>query len=216
MDPLSFAIAAVPFAAYLLLLGGICRSGRPLVVNGANDLVVLGLGLTGVAFVGPLALFRPEAATAELGEWVWVFLLALYWLTIVLTALLGRPSLVVYNTTAEQLRSALATTAPQLDPASRWAGDSLSLPGLGVQLHLDALRWTRTVSIVANTASQDLAGWRRLAVSLNRAMQRNPAAPTTLGIALLAGGVGLLAASCAWLAAAPGGVQLAVERLLAP
>lgn len=214
MDPVSFAIAVGPLAAYVLLLGLICRSGQPLVVSGAKDLATLGAALSGVAVVGPLSLFRPEDASTELGAWVWLFLIALYWLLVILASLVGRPRLVVYNATAEQVRSVLAEAAPQLDPAARWAGTSLSLPTRGVEFHLESDPWRRSASLVATGAEQDLANWRRLARQLERSLGESHGRSTGLGVWLIGLGVLLIAAVVGWITSAPEAVELAWRHYL--
>src|SRR6187401_1293424 len=137
VDPFRLAIALVPVAAYVLLLGLVNLRRRPFLTSGGCDLTALGVALSGLMFVGPLELFRPEAATRSFGNFVWLFLLMFYWLWLVLVVLLSRPRLVIYNISAEELHSILAESAARLDPAARWAGNQLSLPGLGVRLHLD-------------------------------------------------------------------------------
>ena len=114
-------------------------------------------------FVGPLELFRPEAATRSFGNYIWLFLLLFYWLWLLLVVLLARPRLVVYNISTEELHPVLAEAAARLDPAARWAGNHLSLPGLGVQLHLDSFDLMRNVSLVSSGSRQNIDGWRRLA-----------------------------------------------------
>ncbi len=214
MDPLRFAIAAVPLAAYFLLIGLMSSRRRPLLVTGAGDLAALGFALTGVALVGPISLFRPEAATAELGDYVWLFLLALYWLAVTLVVMLCRPRLVVYNLTAEQLRPILSEALRQLDPAGRWAGDSLSLPTLGVQAHLETFTWTRNTSLIASGGRQDLAGWRRLSRSVERSLRDTESRSGSHGAALMGVGAGLLIAAIGQMVADPPAVARAWGQIL--
>lgn len=215
MDPLRFAIAAVPLGAYLLMIGAVNLRGRPLLVTGANDLATLGVALTGAALVGPIALFRPEAATAELGDTIWLFLLAFYWLWVALLVMLCRPRLVVYNASAAQLRPVLSEVARRLDPDARWAGDALRLPGAGVQLHLDETAWTRTTSVAASGGEQDLAGWRRLARAAARSLRDADAAANPRGAALCAAGALLLGLSVYGLLNDPEAVAVAWRHALA-
>lgn len=209
LDPLRFAIAAVPLGAYLVLIGLMNLGRRPVLASGAGDLGALGAALTGVALVGPIALFRPEPATAELGAYVWLFLLAFYWLWVALAVMLCRPRLVVYNLSAEQLRPVLSEAARKLDSAGRWAGEGVVLPGVGVQGHLDPDGWMRHTSIVATGGRQDLAGWRKLARAVERELRDAPTEPHPLGWALAAMGAGLIAAATWGLAADPEGVAVA-------
>ncbi len=183
VDPLRLAITLIPLAAYMLLLGLVNLRRRPFLTSGGCDLAALGIALTGLVFVGPLELFRPAAATRSFGNYIWVFLILFYWLLLVLTGLLARPRLVVYNISADELHPLLAEVASRLDATGRWAGNNLSLPGLGVQLHLDSLDIMRNVSLVASGGRQNLDGWRRLARELSRSLSsmRVKANPRAIG-----------------------------------
>ena len=171
VDPFRLAIALVPVAAYLLLLALVNLRRRPFLTTGGSDLAALGVALSGLVFVGPLELFRPEAATAEFGNYIWLFLLVFYWLWVLLVVLLARPRLVIYNVSAEELHPVLAEAAARLDPDSRWAGNSLALPNLGVQLHLESFDLMRNVSLASSGSRQNLDGWRRLARELATALR---------------------------------------------
>lgn len=187
-DPLRLAIALVPLVAYFLVLGILNARRRPFLTTGGADLAALGMALTGMVLIGPIELFRPEQATAEFGGYVLLFMLVLYWLSLWLTVMLGRPRLVVYNISGEELRPILSDTARAIDSQARWAGDSLTLPSLGVQLHLEAFEIMRHVTLVASGDKQNLAGWRTLAGQLNQRLLplRVDSNPRALGIVLLA------------------------------
>lgn len=187
-DPLRLTIALVPLASYCLLLGILNARKKAFITSGGADFATLAVALSGMVFVGPIELFRPEAATAEFGSYVWVFLLLLYWLGIWLAVLLARPRLVVYNISSEELRPLLSEVARSLDPQARWAGDSLSLPTVGVQLHLETFEIMRHVSLVASGANQNLATWRELGTQLSEKLELLPvdSNPRWLGIVLFA------------------------------
>ena len=193
VDPFRLAIALVPVAAYVLLLGLINLRRRPFLTSGGCDLAALGVALSGLMLVGPLELFRPEAATRSFGNYIWLFLALFYLMWLVLLVLLSRPRLVVYNISVEELHSVLAEAAGRLDPAARWAGNNLSVPGLGVQLHLDSLDLMRNVSLVASGGRQNLDGWRRLSRELSQGLKamRVKTNPRAIGFLLLS--LGLLA-----------------------
>lgn len=197
------------------MIGMVNLRRRPLLVSGANDLATLGVALTGMALVGPIALFRPEAATAELGDGIWLFLLAFYWLWVALVVMLCRPRLVVYNASAAEIRPVLGDAARQLDPSARWAGDSLSLPELGVQLHVDETAWLRTASLVSSGANQDLAGWRRLARGLGRSLRSVETRPNPRAALLLATSGVLVAVSAYAMGSDPDAVVVAWDHLMA-
>ncbi|MCI0331817.1 MAG: hypothetical protein L0228_01165 [Planctomycetes bacterium] len=195
VDPFRLAIALVPVAAYVLLLGIVNARRRPFITSGGSDLTALGIALSGLVFVGPLELFRPMAATRELGDYIWLVLLLFYWLLLLLVVLLSRPRLVVYNVSMEELHPVLAETASRLDPDARWAGNHLILPELGVQLHLDSFDVMRHVSLIASGSRQNIDGWRRLARELRRALAPVRVKSNPRAIGLLVVSLALLALS---------------------
>jgi len=184
LDPFRLAIALVPIAAYLLLLGMINVRRKPFLTWGGSDLVVLGLALSGLVFVGPLELFRPEAATTQFGNYVWLFLLVFYWLGLLLAVLLARPRLVIYNIRIDELHPVLAEVASRLDPSARWGGNNLTLPGLGIELHLDSLDIMRNVSLVSSGGRQSLEGWQRLAQELAISLRSVQVKPNPRAVSL--------------------------------
>lgn len=192
VDPLRLAIAVIPLAAYGLMIGWINARRRPFLTSGGCDLAALGVAVSGLVFVGPLELFRPEAATRSFGGFIWMFLLLFYWLALLLTVLLTRPRLVVYNTRIEELHPILAEVASRLDPAARWAGNQLAMPTLGVQLHFDSVDLMRNVSLVASGPRQNLDSWRRIARELSTVLVRVRVRPNPRAIGFLAVSVGLV------------------------
>jgi hypothetical protein len=215
VDPFRLAIALVPVAAYLLLLGIINLRRRPFLTTGGSDLTALGVALTGLVFVGPLELFRPEALTREFGNFIWLFLLLFYWMWLVLVVLLARPRLVIYNISAEELHPVLAEAAARLDSEARWAGNHLTLPGLGVQLHLDSLDIMRNVSLVSSGSRQNIDGWRRLARELARSLRTLRVKSNPRAIGLLLASVALLAASVSYMVNNPVELAQAVSDVFA-
>ena len=79
VDPFRLAIALVPVASYMLLLGLLNLRRRPFLTSGGCDLAALGVALSGLMFFGPMELFRPEAATRSFGNYIWLFLLLFYY-----------------------------------------------------------------------------------------------------------------------------------------
>jgi len=193
VDPFRLAIALVPLAAYVLLAGMINARRRPFITSGGSDLTALGLALSGLVFIGPLELFRPAAATRELGNYIWPVLLVFYWLWVLLVVLMSRPRLVIYNISVEELRPVLAETAGRVDPEARWAGNHLMLPTLGVQLHLDSFDLMRNVSLVSSGGRQNIDSWRRLAQELRRSLRSVRVKSNPRAVGLLAVSLALLA-----------------------
>jgi len=194
LDPFRFCLALGPVAIYLLLLGGINLSRRPFLVSGTRDSAALALALSGFAIIGPIELFFPEAAAIAFGPYVWVFLISLYALCLVLVLLLARPRLIVYNISVDELHSVLAELAVRLDHDAPWAGESLSLKNLGVQLHVHCVASMRNVSLVGTSLKQNYLGWRRLEESLREEFSRvevarNPHSTSLIGAGLLLTGI---------------------------
>jgi len=215
VDPFRLTIALVPLAAYLLLLALVNLRRRPFLTSGGSDLSALGVALSGLAFVGPLDLFRPEAATAEFGNFIWPIMLAFYWLWVLLVVLVARPRLVVYNVSAEELHPVLAEAASRLDPDSRWAGNSLALPNLGVQLHLESFDLMRNVSLSSSGSRQNLDGWRELARELATTLKPVRVKPNPRGVGFLLVALLLLAGSLTSLVNHPQELAYAVEEVFA-
>jgi len=195
MDSLRFAVAVGPLAVYLALLAIVNLRRRPLLTTGTRDTSLLAFALVGFVVVGPMELFMPQAAAVRFGPYVWLLLVGFYALCITLYLLLCRPRLVVYNISVGQLRPVLSTAVDAIDGEARWAGDSLVLPNLGVQLHLEYFTPLRNVTLRATRPQQSLAGWKTLEEAVAQAL-RNVEVPTNprgysllIASLLMAGGV---------------------------
>jgi hypothetical protein len=213
-DPLRLAIALVPLAAYCLLLALVNARRRPFVTSGGCDLAALGAALSGVVLVGPIELFRPEAASAEFGGYVWLFLVVFYWLCVWLAVLVARPRLVVYNTSAEQLRPVLAEAAREVDPQARWAGDSLVLPTAGVSLHLEMFEIMRHASLKSSGGKQSLAGWRKLSAELRNQLATIRVGPNPRALGFTLAAIGLITASILHMLNDPQQVADAMQEMM--
>lgn len=172
MDTFRLILALGPAAIYFLLLGFVNLSRRALLVSGGRDAAALALAVTGMLIVGPFELFLPWPTMVHYGPYVWVLVLSFYLLCVTMGILMLRPRLVIYNISVDKLRPILADAVTRLDGDARWAGDSLVLPNLGVQLSLDNFRAMRNVSLKSVGSHQDLHGWRRLERVLASALSR--------------------------------------------
>jgi hypothetical protein len=174
---------------YLLLLGAVNLSRRSLLVSGVRDAAALALAVSGMVIIGPMELFFPFESAVKLGSYVWLLLLALYVMCVVLWLLLLRPRLVIYNISADKLRPILADVVGQFDGDARWAGDSLAIPGLGVQLYMDNFAPLRSMSLISAGGNQNHVGWRRLELSLRAALAREEVARNPRGLSLIFAGL---------------------------
>jgi hypothetical protein len=213
-DPLHQCIAFGPLVVYLLILGTINLGRRPLVTSGARDLAALGIAISGFIAAGPMELFLPEVTAALLGGWVWALLMTFYLLCLLLVVLLMRPRLVIYNATAEQVRPVLADVVSRLDGQARWAGESLVMPTLGVQLHVESLAVMKNVQLVSTGPVQNIAGWRRLEDELARELKQTAGQPNPYGISLITFALILGATVLYWMYRDPAGVQQSLSEML--
>lgn len=162
MTPFCFVVATVPLALYWLALAWIHRRPQPFAVNGRRDFIALALALFGVFFVGPGSVTAPLGAMLAWRANVWLLCGLLYFCVVVLLASAQRPRIVAYNATREELRKALSRVAISLDDEARWAGASLNLPNLGVQLYIDDAGWGRVATLVGIGPERSPQGWLRL------------------------------------------------------
>ena len=214
IDALHLAIALTPLAVYFLLLGFINLSRRPLLTTGARDTAALGIAISGLIAAGPMDLFLPEAATNRYGGYVWLLLFAFYALCLALIVLTLRPRLIIYNASPEQLRSILAEVVAKLDGKARWAGDSLVLPQLGVQLYVDMVRFLRNAQLVAAGPPQGYSGWKKLEEELTRVLRETRTRPKWYGWGFLVLGAIMLLLVIYRITIDPTAVLQAVNQML--
>ncbi len=214
MDPLHLCIALAPLSVYLLLLGVINLSRRPFIVTGARDAAALGVGISGLVVAGPMELFVPEATAFRLGVFVWVLLLTFYAMCLTLFVLLIRPRLVIYNIRPDQVRSLLADLVNQLDRESRWAGECLIIPNLGVQLHVDSSASMRNVQLVSAGANQSYEGWQRLHKALSMSLGEVQSARNPYGFSLIFFAILLMTSVTFWVVRDADAVAQAMREML--
>ena len=171
-------IALGPLTVYLMLMGLINASRQPFVTSGARDVFSLALGISGLIMIGPLRLFVPEQALTAFGAWTWALLGAFYILSVLLVGMTSRPRLVVYNISSTQLKTTLGKLVAELDSSAKWAGDSVELPQMGIQLSIESKNSMRSCQIVAVGYHQNL---KKVKVSAN------PYALSMIGFALVLG-----------------------------
>lgn len=213
-DPLHQCIAFGPLVVYLLILGTINLSRRPLVTTGARDTAALGIAISGFVVAGPMELFLPETTAALLGGWIWALLLTFYLLCLLLVVLLMRPRLVIYNATLEQIRPALADVVARLDQQARWAGESLSMPSLGLQLTVESTAAMKNVQLVAAGPAQSIGGWRRFEDELAKELRQLKGSANPYGVFLISFAVCLGSLVLFWMSRDPAGVTQALNDML--
>lgn len=216
MDTFSACVAFGPLAIYLLLLGAINLSRRPLVVTGVRETLSLGLALMGLAVVGPMQLFMPQEAAGHFGPLVWLLLASFYLLCLTLVLLLSRPRLVVYNISLESLHAALNDVARRIDSEAVWAGNALSLPAARVHLQVENFAPLSNVSLVATGDDQSAPGWRRLEYALRTTLKATAAPGPSHGFWLVVWSLVILVALGFWIVDDPQTIARGIQRMLQP
>jgi hypothetical protein len=216
MDPFSASLALGPLAIYLLLLGAINLSSRPLVVNGTRETIAIALAVSGLVIVGPMQLFMPQEAAAQFGTLVWALLISFYILCVTLITMVLRPRLIVYNTSFDDLRPVLTEVAQRLDHTSVWAGRALSMPQLRVHLVAENFAPLHNLALVATGSAQSVTGWRRLETELRKAVVAVPVAQRKHGVWLALCGLAILLTLALRVAQDPQTVARGLDRMLHP
>lgn len=188
--------ALVPPGLYLLAVAARHLRRRPTAVGGGWELGLLAAALAPLVLVGPLELLQPAGIR---GLWRMLLPLVLVALSACLAVLASRPRLVVTNITLEQLRPVVAQVAIGLDPAARWAGETVALPDRGVQVHLDGRGAMRSVSLVAVGTRTSPEGWAEFTRRLRAAVRRVRVRPSPWA-AVFAGLGAAFFVAAAWLA----------------
>jgi hypothetical protein len=197
-DSIPLWLACLLPGLYLLGIAIVHLRRRPLAVPGGWDLAVLAAAVTGLAIAGPLDLLQPVAVR---GPWRIVLPAVLCGLLAALAILVARPRLVVYNLTLDQLRPVVAQVAASLDRQARWAGETVALPGRGIQVTLDG-RVARCVSLAASGGRTSPEGWAEFCRRVRRSVRVLRVKPSPW--AAVFGGLGAaLVAGAIWLAVRP-------------
>jgi hypothetical protein len=199
MDPLRFAVAVIPLAMYLALIGAINLRRRPFVTTGARDMAALGIGLSGLVAVGPMELFFPEGAAVRFGAFVWLLMITFYGLCVSLIVLLLRPRIVVYNSNVDRLRPAITELANKMDQKSRWTGDSMIIPNRKIHFFMESVEWMCNVQLVAAGMKQSYDGWREFELSLKKNLSSYRTSSNPIGAVLVMVAGLMICGSLVWL-----------------
>ena len=197
-DSIPLWLACLLPGLYLLGIAVVHVRHRPLAVPGGWDLAIVAAAVAGLAMAGPLDLIQPVAIR---GPWRLVLPAVLCGLLVALAILVARPRLVIYNVTLEQLRPVVAQVAASLDRQSRWAGETVALPGRGIQVTLDG-RTARCVSLAAIGGRTSPEGWAEFSRRVRRSVRVLRVRSSPWAVVFAGCGIALVAASL-WLALRP-------------
>lgn len=184
-DPLRLCVALAPLAIYALVLGTLNLLRRPYVITSARDTTALGMAVAGLMLVGPIELLAPETAFRNFGPFVWLMLSTLYFLLVTLVVLLQRPGLVIYNLSFDEFRTAFAQVIERLEPDPRWAGNTLAMPSLGIELHVESFSPMANIRLSSVGDHQSLSGWHRLERAMMESVGSIEVRPSPRGVLFL-------------------------------
>ncbi len=159
---IQYAVAIIPVAIYLILIGVTRLRPRPLVTTGWRDTLTLGIASAGLVAVGPMQLFTPPQALELWRSWVWIMLIGLYVLGLTLVLLSGKPRLIAYGLDAGQFHDLLTQAALKVDGEARWSANVLSLPLSGIQLAMEATGSPRVHQVSHVGSLHNLDDWMTL------------------------------------------------------
>lgn len=204
ISAVAFAIAVVPAAIYLMMLGRFRLSRQPLVTTGWRDAATLGIAIMGLVAIGPMQLFFPTYAAARFAGWVWGLLLGLYLLSVLLVVLGCRPRLIVYGMDEEAFFRALQAAAQRVDTAANWQGHVLMMPDVGLQLVAEPTGSRGVQTVVSLSSLTSVAPWMQLERELVKECHHLRAAHRGwAGLAMLLAGACLLLIATSMILADP-------------
>lgn len=181
-DSLRIAIALLPLGIYFLIVATLLRRKRPTLLNAAQETMMLGMGCVGLAVIGPMELFFPNAAYSVLGEWTWAFLLGLYFFVVLFIALNRRPYWTIYGMNSDSLQSLVSRTLHEEGLGYEWLNRVLSCPELGLVAMVEpATRGDHVVHLSPSGAKQDILGWHRLERKVLQTLAATPSVAATSG-----------------------------------
>lgn len=192
MNSLQIAIAVVPLAVYLVLMGSMRLRSRPLVTTGWRDLLTLGIACTGLIAVGPMQLFYPTYAAAKWPGWIWLPMFGLYFLTLLIITMWSRPRLLAYGMSKEQFQELLLKAAQSIDPQAAWYGEVLSLPGSAIQLSAESSLGSYVSSVGVVGTLHNLPDWLKLEKEFVKLGAQSQCRPSHSGWLLVASGLALI------------------------
>ncbi len=222
VDPLRLAYAILPIACYMVVLAMLRWRKHPTLLSKSFDLLLLGMACSGLVAVGPLELFFPRAAYSVAGNWVWLVLLALYFLSLLLVVFNAPPGVVAYGMDRRSLRSAICQHLESAQIPHQWQGDvllikSMSDPmsGLGgesIRIQGAVLDGGMSDNAIFSAVGQkqDLVEWVRFEQALTDVVQKRAIEQPGNGLVLVLLSAGLFLAAFGSLAQSPASVYESV------
>lgn len=195
LEVFPLVVALLPLSTYFLLLGVLRLLRRPLVTTATRDGAAVAIAVSGLVMIGPVYLFFPSMAAAELGWYVWVVLGVFYLLCVSLILLSLKPRVIVYGLRTSEALPIVLKAAQTVDPLATLEENrqQVNLPQRGVTLRVDGLGITDAIQIEAFERNLHPQFWRHLLVEIRRETLQVRCGVSVGGMGMLIVGIVLMA-----------------------
>lgn len=178
LDYLRLALGLIPLGLYLMVMGLLALRGRPTILTTGQETLLIGFALSGFVLIGPIELFFPTGAYAALGLWVWLLLVALYFLVVLLIALQRAPGWTIVGMDAEEFRAFFESVLQEGSVDCKWMGNQLQIDKWDVRAIAEPSRgFPKTTCLSPCGRVRNVLGWYQIEklVATSKALEQTDA-----------------------------------------
>jgi len=178
LDYLRLALGLLPLGLYLMVMGLLALRGRPTILTTGQESLLIGFALSGFVLIGPIELFFPTGAHAVLGLWVWLLLVALYFLVVLLIALQRAPGWTIVGLDAEEFRAFFESVLQEGSVDCKWMGNQLQIDKWDVRAIAEPSRgFPKTTCLSPCGRVRNVLGWYQIEklVATSKALEQTGA-----------------------------------------
>lgn len=178
LDYLRLALGLIPLGLYLMVMGLLALRGRPTILTTGQESLLIGFALSGFVLIGPIELFFPTGAYAALGLWVWLLLVALYFLVVLLIALQRAPGWTIVGMDAEEFRAFFESVLQEGSVDCKWMGNQLQIDKWDVRAIAEPSRgFPKTTCLSPCGRVRNVLGWYQIEklVATSKALEQTGA-----------------------------------------
>lgn len=148
MIPFFLFCGGIPLLFYLLILIVIHCRKKTVILSGQSDLLLLGFGLVGFVFSGPILFLVPVNALLVWGNLVWPLLIILYFLLVFYFGSLLNPQIIIYNTDRDVIISKIEQIVPNTGCSLVKMGKLFSIPERDIHFRIEHFTPFQNLSII--------------------------------------------------------------------
>lgn len=178
LDYLRLALGLIPLGLYLMVMGLLALRVRPTILTTGQETLLIGFALSGFVLIGPIELFFPTGAYAALGLWVWLLLVALYFLVVLLIALQRAPGWTIVGMDAEEFRAFFESVLQEVSVDCKWMGNQLQIDKWDVRAIAEPSRgFPKTTCLSPCGRVRNVLGWYQIEklVATSKALEQTDA-----------------------------------------